>query len=168
MILSVHAVAGGTTAALVTTNPVVGLCVGAATHYVLDVFPHWQYELSSKQGGTMNFDMKLGRAFVRDLGVTAADAILGLLILFGLAWWAGVAGLDVSFLTGSLLWGAIGGMLPDPLQFVYGKMPYQPLTALQRIHHVFHNDGWHTRIVLGNISQLCVVIWSAIMILAVV
>lgn len=168
MILGTHAIAGGTTATLVTGNPLIGFIVGMATHYILDIFPHWQYELRSKRSTGTKFDMALGPAFIRDLVVTGIDAALGLAVLGATAVWSGTIQLDTALLASPLVWGAIGGMLPDPLQFVYGKWPRPPMTWLQRFHHLFHNDAWHNRVVIGNIAQACVIGWSLLMIIYVV
>jgi hypothetical protein len=40
----------------------------------------------------------------------------------------------------AILLGAFGAMLPDPLQFFYGRFPHEPLRTLQRFHRWMHAD----------------------------
>ena len=39
---------------------------------------------------------------------------------------------------GAILLGAFAAMLPDPLRFVHGLYPREPLKSLQRFHRRFH------------------------------
>jgi hypothetical protein len=44
-------------------------------------------------------------------------------------------------------------MLPDPLQFVYTRWPYEPLRTLQRFHRWAHSHKQIRGIILGFGTQ---------------
>ena len=80
-----------------------------------------------KIGAAMAFDRKL----LQDAITIGSDGLLGIiisLVLFSSSanFWA-------------VLMGAIGAMLPDPLQFAYLRLPYEPLRTLQRFHQWAHS-----------------------------
>ena len=78
MILSTHA-AVGAAAAEFTNNPGVALALGFASHFLLDLLPHWDYSLRSLEVSPDNskVDMKIGRNFAIDFLKMAFDALLG-------------------------------------------------------------------------------------------
>jgi hypothetical protein len=54
-----------------------------------------------------------------------------------------------------VLLGATLAILPDPLQFLHGRFPREPLRSLQRFHVWVHTEQrLEGRPVLGLISQL--------------
>jgi len=118
---------------LMPSRPVTAFVVGFASHFVLDAIPHADYPIRSRSvdpnvGAPMVFD----KALLWDALAIGSDGLLGLMaavLLFGspVALWA-------------VLLGAIGAMLPDPLQFAYTRFPHEPLRTLQRFHRWAHTD----------------------------
>jgi hypothetical protein len=134
MTLGTHAVAGALAAQLVPGHPVLGFAVGFCSHFLMDAIPHGHYQLGSKQhnpGGALNEDMNVrSSAFLLDLLKTGTDACAGLIV-------------SLLIFSGSSPWqvfaGAVGGVLPDPLQFVYWKMRnFAPLRSLESFHVWIH------------------------------
>ena len=133
MILSTHAVVGAAIASFLPSHPAAAFVLGFASHFALDAVPHWDYPIHSpsvdpKIGAPLKFD----RALLRDAVTIGSDGLFGLiaaLFLFASPQTQGV-----------ILLGALGAMLPDALQFVHARFPYEPLRTLQRFHRRMHTD----------------------------
>lgn len=146
MILSTHAVVGGAIASFMPGHPALAFAVGAASHFAIDAIPHVDYPLYSitvkrSAPSAMIFNWLL----VQDLGLIALDACVGLALTLWLYASPGA--------TTAVLAGALGAMLPDPLQFVQKLYPREPLRSLQRFHVWIHTKrrlNWP----LGVSSQL--------------
>jgi hypothetical protein len=146
MILSTHAVVGGTIASLIPGHPVLAFVIGTASHFAIDAIPHVDYPLYSitvkrSAPSALTFNWLL----VRDLGLITLDACVGLAIVIWLYASPGA--------TTAVLAGALGAMLPDPLQLVQKLYPWEPLRSLQRFHVWMHTKrrlNWP----LGAASQL--------------
>jgi len=151
MILSTHAVVGAAIASFLPSHPAAAFVLGFGSHFVLDAIPHWDYPIRSaavdpKIGAAMTFD----RALLRDAVVIGSDGLLG--ILGVLLFFASADGLW------SILLGAFGAMLPDPLQTIHAHFPYEPLRTLQRFHRWIHTDKLiKGDIILGVGSQIALV-----------
>ncbi len=136
MTLGTHAAVGAVVAGLVPANPVLGFGLAFASHFVLDMIPHWDYQLGSArrdEDNALNDDLVIGRAFVYDLAKIGTDFALGLfgaLIILATFY-------DWTVWTWVLA-GAVGGALPDALQFAYFKCRREPLVSLQRFHQWVH------------------------------
>src|SRR3989344_6041507 len=133
MILATHAIAGAALAATMPDQPILAFIAGAASHFLLDAIPHWDYELRSSrkdEKNPLNNDIMIGRDFWFDLIKLGTDALVGLVLswLFFQSFFTGQLGL-LTFTAG-----AAGGLLPDALQFAYFKLRSPWLTALQRFH----------------------------------
>ncbi len=146
MILCTHAVVGAALASFVPSHPITAFVVGFASHFALDAIPHWDYPIKSR-----SVNPRIGAPMVFD-GALLQDAVtIGLDGLFGI-----IAAL---FLFGSsanlwaILLGAIGAMLPDPLQFVHARLPHEPLLTLQRFHRWAHTDRRIKGVSLGVCTQ---------------
>jgi hypothetical protein len=145
MILSTHAVVGGAIASLMPGHPVLAFVIGAASHFAIDAIPHVDYPLHSitvKQSAPSA--MTLNWLLVQDLGLITLDACVGLAIVLSL-----YASPEA---TTAVLAGALGAMLPDPLQILSKLYPREPLRSLQRFHSWIHTKrrlGWR----LGASSQ---------------
>ena len=159
MILATHAIAGAAVAALISNRPVLAFVAGAASHFLLDAIPHWDYELQSKQEDEkdpLNNDMAIGRDFWFDLIKLGGDTLIGLV----LGWFFFRSFFTDYGLLGFFTFaaGITGGLLPDALQFAYFKLRSPWLTALQRFHHFIHAD--HDRKLkplVGIVSQVLLV-----------
>ena len=131
MILSTHAMVGGALATQLPSLPVAAFAVGFASHFAIDAIPHWDYPLRSISvaPGARN-QVRLTPTLARDIALIGLDAIVGLVLAIGI------------FATPStivaILAGAVGAMLPDPLQFVHTIYPHEPLASLQRFHRWAH------------------------------
>jgi hypothetical protein len=131
MILSTHAVVGAALASLFPSHPAAAFAAGFAGHFVIDAIPHWDYPLRSISvvPGARN-RVRLTSALVRDLALIGLDAIVGLALAIGI--------FATSSTITAILAGAVGAMLPDPLQFVHTLYPQEPLASLQRFHRWIH------------------------------
>jgi hypothetical protein len=157
MILSTHALVGAAIANMLPAHPVAGFVLGFASHFALDAIPHADYPIRSasldpKIGAPLRFD----RALLLDAITIGADGLLGLLLALLLfaspeSQWA-------------VLLGACGAMLPDAIQFLHARFPYEPLRTLQRLHRWAHTKTeLKERVALAIASQvLLVVAFSAV------
>ncbi len=133
MILSTHAIVGGAIASLFPSHPALAVLAGFASHFAIDAIPHWDYPLQSISvgNGADNRRLRIGAALIGDLALIGLDACAGLalsLFLFATPATALIIAL-----------GAIAGMLPDALQFVYSVYQREPLKSLQRFHSWIHS-----------------------------
>jgi hypothetical protein len=150
MILSTHAVVGGAFASLIPSHPVLAFAAGVASHFAIDAVPHWDYPLRSiSVKPSAGSAMMLNRFLFRDIGLIALDACVGL----GMALWLYASPAAAM----AVLLGALGAMLPDPLQIAHKLCPREPLRSLQRFHVWIHTKrrlSWR----LGVSSQLSFVL----------
>lgn len=131
MILSTHAVVGGAIASLIPSHPFIALVCGIGSHFAIDAIPHADYPLRSISiGPGSGSAIALNRSLLRDLGAISLDAVVGLAV----AMW--LYGTPTAAL--AVLLGAIGGMMPDPLQLAHKFYPREPLRSLQRFHVWIH------------------------------
>src|SRR5437660_1008691 len=127
MILCSHAIVGAALASLMPSHPVTAFAVGFASHFALDAIPHADYPIRSQSiNPEIGAPITLDASLLWDVVMIGFDGLFGILaavFLFGLpiGHWA-------------VLLGAIGAMLPDPLQLVYARFPHEPLRTLQRFH----------------------------------
>lgn len=137
MILLPHAIVASSLATAFKLDPFSALVVGFVSHFVLDRFPHWDYNLRSarfeSESRRLEGDLIIGREFFSDLTKMVFDALAGLclsLVFFSLS--------------GQTNWivvvsAVFGGLLPDALQFVYYKIDRRRLRLLQRFHLKAHS-----------------------------
>lgn len=164
MTLTTHAIAGAALAALVPEHPALGFTAGFASHFLLDAIPHWDYAMLSEAiNPKIAAPFTIDRALVLDVLRIGSDMTLGLALaaLF-------FATPHTAF---AVFCGAMGGILPDALQFLYGRFPHGPLARLQRFHEWIHarrHLELEGRYALGVASQLCLLtvflmlgVWAA-------
>jgi len=156
MVLGTHVVIGGILGALSRAHPILAFSTGFISHFLLDAIPHWDYPLYSKtkknEAEPLSGDMVIGKAFLRDIASTGIDLFIGTAVLAFL-FWDGYLGSTP--LQSSIIWGAIGGVAPDFLQFAYMKIRKQPLISLQRFHIFIHTGiRLEGRFILGPILQI--------------
>lgn len=137
MILAAHAIAGAALGRW-SQNPAVSFALGFASHFVLDAIPHSQYKLNSRiyNENPMKDDMALNKDFIRDIFLLGLDCFIGLslsVLLF-----QGWAGLENP--SSPVLFGSLGGVLPDALIFLSWKFRKWPLTAIQKLHNWAHAE----------------------------
>lgn len=132
MILTTHMLAGGAIGRLVPQNPFLAFILGFLSHFVLDAIPHSQYELKSLTGkkSSLELDMVIDERFLRDLGMISLDFCLGATL-----------SLAISGSSLSVVCGALGGILPDFLLFVYFKTKTFLLKPIQEFHVFLNRDN---------------------------
>ncbi|MGY3410096.1 hypothetical protein ACVWZV_006209 [Bradyrhizobium sp. GM5.1] len=130
MILSTHAIVGAAVGSLLPSHPVAAFLAGFASHFVIDAIPHSDYPLRSISIKRDRSAVSVNWLLLRDLGMLAFDAAAGLTVAL---WLFAAPGAAVS-----VLFGAMGGILPDPLQFAHRLYPKEPLRSLQRFHARIH------------------------------
>lgn len=131
MTLATHAITGAAIASLIPEHPVLGFCAGFASHFVLDAIPHWDYHIFSESvnpevGGSFKINKTLLIDALR-IGTDAAVGIIIGLLIFG-----------YPHLIIPALIGALAGVIPDFLQFVYLRFPHPPISWLQNLHFWIH------------------------------
>jgi hypothetical protein len=141
MTLTTHAVVGAAVAKIIGVNPAFGFLGGMASHYVLDSIIHWDYRLKSK---CMDFEKPAEEFPVKrifydinffiDLLKVGIDLALGFVLVFLFF------PRPDSYMNYILLSGAVGGVLPDLLQFVYFKFKKEPFITFQKIHTWAHSQ----------------------------
>jgi len=156
MILSTHAVIGAAVASLFPGKPILGVSVAFLSHFLLDAIPHWDYNLRSKHQNPLDplkddLPFKFNRDYFLDVLKLGLDFFVGI-FLSVLIFWHHTHSWQL------LLAGALAGVLPDFLQFVYWKVRREPLTSLQRFHFWLHPEAKITQAVPGIFSQALLVV----------
>ncbi len=164
MILATHGIVGGAIGYLLPQNPILSFFLGCVSHFVIDAIPHWHYRVfSSKRNHEtpLEADMELNKWFIVDLFDIGLDFLIGLAVSV----FVFHQNLTFDLALISILAGAFGGVFPDPLQFMYWKMPNKPLRLLQRFHVWIHSEtDIDSRHLLGITTQIAfaiAVIWIA-------
>ena len=132
MILTTHAITGAAVASLNPTRPISGFFAGFVLHFILDAIPHWEYRIHSDSinpeiGSKLVFD----RVFLTDILRIGSDFSLGIILSFVLFYSP-----ESVF---AVLAGALGGVMPDALQFAYGRIQKGPIVYLQKFHEWIHS-----------------------------
>ncbi len=150
MILSTHAIVGAAVASLMPDHPALAFVSGMASHFAIDAIPHWDYPLRAiSVRPNSGSALKLNWLLCRDLGLIALDACVGLAIA---VWLYATPTAEIS-----VLLGALGAMLPDPLQLAHRLYPREPLRTLQRFHVWIHTNR-KLRWPIGVSSQLSFIV----------
>lgn len=178
MTLATHIVAGAAAAKIFSANPAQAFLVGCLSHYILDSIVHWDYKLrafpsesdsssansafssgnSSSPDGSFLLEKKVqfNKFLFGDIVKVLFDAFLGFLIAFLI-----VSSVADRLMDGDavlLISGAVGGVFPDFLQFLYGIWKTRFLRELQRFHHFMHaKKKLNDRPALGVPLQVCVI-----------
>ena len=145
MTLTTHAIAGAAAAELFPAHPIIGFIAGFTTHFLLDAIPHFDYKIYSayanpdiamshnESGATTSAGIKLDKDFLIDITRIGSDCVLGFLLAFLIFHPFNWHDAGIVFL------GAVAGVLPDFLHFVYMRLPYQPMIALEKFHMWIHS-----------------------------
>ena len=156
MTLTTHALVGAAAAKIFSINPVLSMFAAFASHFAIDAIPHWDYRILSQRWNDehpLESDIAVGGpTFVLDLLRTGFDCLMG--IYLAVAFFAsGPSHVWIVF------FGAVIGILPDPLQFLYFKVRHEPLTSLQRFHVWIHskNESLRGRWLVGGLLQVFLV-----------
>jgi hypothetical protein len=122
MNLSTHA-AVGALAGSYTGNPVLGLIVGIISHHLSDFIPH-------TDGGSLNVNVKDFAKDNRIVLIVAFDLLLLALIICFLFFSIRI--------TSPMIFGAIGGTLPDLIDNMPFWSPQLRKTKLGKFYHQIH------------------------------
>jgi hypothetical protein len=153
MILTTHAIVGAALASFMPSHPAAAFVVGFASHFALDAIPHVDYPIKSRSvNPKIAAPMAFDRALLQDAVTIGSDGLFGIIVALFLfsssaSFWA-------------ILMGAIGAMLPDPLQFVRTRLPHEPLRTLQRFHLWAHTKKRMSGVILGVGSQAAFVVFA--------
>jgi hypothetical protein len=132
LILATHAVVGAAIASLIPNHPLGAFLTGVASHFTIDALPHWDYPLRSMfRGADKGAALPIDSGLFIDFSLIALDACVGL----ALAMWLFATPATMT----TIMLGALGGMVPDPLQFAHRLYPHEPLRSLQRFHAWVHS-----------------------------
>jgi uncharacterized membrane protein YeaQ/YmgE (transglycosylase-associated protein family) len=156
MTLTAHAIVGASVASLLPSHPVLGFAAGFASHFLLDAIPHWDYKLDSMKedkNNPINNEMIINRDFVKDILKVGFDGFVGFL----LAYLIFVFYMKYSIFT--ILYGVVGAVIPDVLQFVQMKWRHEPLTGLRRFHLWIQKKKLNDRPALGIFTQIVIILF---------
>lgn len=144
MTLATHIlVAGAITRPLAGAHPALLFLIALASHYLMDLIPHWDYKIHSipekhKESPDEIHWNFFDKVFWKDVFRFGIDAFIGFGVLLLFSWpesWP--AFFKIFFISA-------GAVLPDFLQGVYFTRKAEFLRPVQRIH-----DFFHTRLRLG-------------------
>ncbi len=152
MILVTHGLVGGSVA-LATGNPVFGAIAAFASHFVLDMIPHWDYHLPALDESTGPLGTYIKKSHLLETFLRVGfDGIMGMGVPLVFAYIAG-APLHIVFL------GSGFAILPDFLQFVYFKTHTKLLQGFMKFHTAIHSTiRFDNRPVIGITMQA--VLWA--------
>jgi hypothetical protein len=133
MILTPHAILGAVLANAFPDDPALGFGLAFASHYVLDMLPHTDYDISN----FLDTKTKTVKSVINDtrsafhLLYIAADFVAAGFICFILF----VRNPQSLFLT---FVGLFGALIPDFFQLLYYKFKGEPWLFYQKIHDKLH------------------------------
>ncbi len=164
MTLATHIVVGAATARALATSPIQAFILGWISHYIMDSIIHWDYPLKTFEGNH-NDPTATKIHFNRDIFLDMAKVLLDVGLGFIIVLLATDEFTRQNFFL--VLAGAVGGGMPDFIQFLYGafktKSLTQPLTKpleiMQRFHNFMHaSRDLKSRPVIGIAIQVCIIL----------
>jgi hypothetical protein len=128
MILVTHGIVGGAIGAATGSLPLAA-ALAFVSHLVLDMIPHWDYQISSvsDRKGTVDTKINVGSSMKMDVLKVATDGLLGLFVPVLTAYLLGLP-LFIVFIAAGF------AILPDFLTFVYFKTHTKYLKHFTRLH----------------------------------
>lgn len=139
MLLATHAIVGAAVGRFFPKYPFLAFIFAFISHFLIDAIPHWDYPLKSftrdknNPKDLMKADMPWSKNFIRDLVIIAIDLISGLILALYI--------FETTEFNSAILWGALGAVLPDALQFVYFKLRVEPFRTIHRFHMWVQRQG---------------------------
>lgn len=161
MTLATHIVAGAAVAKVFATDPVQAFIIGWISHYVLDTITHWDYPLktfTSNRADPRQNKIRFSKDLIWDMSKVILDVIIGFAIVFAV-----YAGFDFSKLNTAeaklILAGALGGVMPDFVQFLYAVFKVKLFRIFQNFHDFVHADSdFNNRPLIGIASQILIIL----------
>jgi len=134
MTLTTHALVGAAAASFFPAHPYAAFAAGFISHFAADALPHWDEgpamlrSLRARGPGKTDRDMEIGKDFVSDFAYLGFESLVGLLaaVFIFYAW------LHISLAI--VLIGAVAGLLPDAMHFIYFKTRSILLEDFERFH----------------------------------
>jgi hypothetical protein len=149
MILSTHSIVGASIANLFPDNPALGFGLAVASHYLLDMIPHRDYEVS----GFLDSNTKTVKSVFNNLKSTLHLMLIALDLLVGIIFCVLIFVRDEKTFYITAI-GLVGGVLPDIFQFLYYKYK-KPFSFFQTIHDsVHHKDESMKKSIMGWVTQI--------------
>lgn len=156
MTLATHMATGAAISGLFATSPGQAFLVGWLTHYLFDTIVHWDYPIASYSSEKSKPDktkISFGRMMIFDVSKVAIDVLIGIIIVT----------IFYYRFSDQNLWlfvaGALGSVVPDLAQFLYGIFKSRPLGILQKFHHFMHAEKTLSdRPVIGIGSQVSLIL----------
>jgi len=150
MILTTHSIIGAGIVNLFPNNPTAGFGLALASHYLLDMIPHKDYEVGAfidSESKTVKSVFNNFKSFLH-LTLVGIDFFVGVIlcVLFY------VRDEKTAYLAAV---GVLGGVLPDFFQLLYLKYKNGPLNSIQKVHDSVHNRA---KPITGYLSQFLTVI----------
>lgn len=156
MTLATHMVAGAAAAKVFSSHPVEAFLVGWLSHYILDSVVHWDYPLSITGGdehAPINVRQASRKLIAYDVAKVLTDVAIGAILIFILSW--NFSSHNVPL----LIAGALGAVVPDFLQFLFGIFKVRILAILQDFHNFMHaKRTLKGRPLYGIGLQVCVIL----------
>jgi len=153
MTLTTHALVGVVAASFFPEQPYLAFAAGVVSHFAIDALPHWDYKLwlrsLEEHADHLHTDMRMGKDFWHDFAIIAADALVGFVLTFVVAWLLNMP-LELALI------GAGAGLYPDLLSFAYFKArhyarwlanAYEPVQRFHKfvqwkeLHHIHWTQG---------------------------
>ncbi len=161
MTLATHIVAGAAAAKILSTDPTQAFIIGWISHYFLDSITHWDYPLkafsSNRQDPRQN-KVSFNKYLILDMAKVIVDALIGFAIV-AIAYKGLLSGAFDKQQLYIVLAGAIGGTMPDFVQFLYGLFKVKLFRVFQNFHDYVHADSdLNNRPVLGIALQILIIL----------
>ena len=124
MSLATHGAIGAIVASKFPNHPILAFCLAFASHFILDMIPHWDYHLkttSKSDSDPLSRELPMGRDLVIDLFKAVLDFLIGLTVSLLL-----LASFNNIYTVLLILIGVAGGVMPDFLQLVYRLVDRKP------------------------------------------
>jgi hypothetical protein len=155
MILTPHSIVGAVIVNMFPSHPAIGFGLAFASHYALDLIPHYDYDLD----GFIDSEKKTVQSIFHEAKARLRVLLVGCDFLFALVVCFFIFVRDEKSLYLTLL-GVVAGVLPDVFQFFYLKWKREPWIFFQNIHDAIHHpDKMKDRPVLGFLYQLLVIVF---------
>ncbi|NUM25701.1 MAG: hypothetical protein HUU49_03720 [Candidatus Buchananbacteria bacterium] len=150
MYLSIHAAAGVLIGSTIN-HSLISFIVGFISHFFLDMMPHADANIDSKGHNAKTLRRKY---FNKIVALVYFEICVAVIIV------AALLTNNIHLITGPIIWGVIGSILPDILQassFLFPKNRF--LKKFNDFHHLVHySPEKNISFILGHLTQLIALI----------
>jgi hypothetical protein len=153
MILTPHAIVGASLANMFPNDPVLGFGLAFASHYLLDMIPHAEYDIHNfidRQNKTTRTIFHTIKSFIKMPPIILIDFFVGV-SLCSLIF---IRDEKTLYLT---MIGIFASVLPDFLQFIYLQYKNRFWIKVQKIHDYFHGENQlRSNLILSNLTEIII------------